>query len=199
MTRTTHPPRATQSEAGADAHSTQHPRSVDPAPAETSVVHVPSIVPGHKAGEQCHGIKQDGGRCRSTTTSIRGYCFSHDPTISDERKQQVRTRGAHTPRARGARSRARELVPSRLLPAVDRMEKAMVDVEEGRLAPARGQAMASMMNSLVKAFQAGEVEARLREMEQAIKANPVEMIDVTVEDEPIEGEFRVIETEVDGQ
>lgn len=124
-------------------------------------------LPGKALGErQCVGRKKDGTKCGSFGGPT-GFCYAHNPEISTEEKRRNAVIGGMSRKSSRWR-RARDLMPPRLLPAVTRIERAIEDVESGRLAPARGQAMASLMNSLVRAIQAGEMEGRLRELESAV-------------------------------
>ena len=50
-------------------------------------------------------------------------------------------------------------------PVVEILEEAIKAVRDGKLEPSRGQAMAALSNALVRAYQAGTLEERVRELE----------------------------------
>jgi hypothetical protein len=49
---------------------------------------------------------------------------------------------------------------------IERLEKALVDVESGRRTPSEAQAMAALARAIVTVFQAGELEERMRALEK---------------------------------
>ena len=58
------------------------------------------------------------------------------------------------------------MLPARLRPVADLLEKALEEVHEGQLDPRVATAMASLAGALVRVFQAGEMEERMRKLEQ---------------------------------
>jgi len=68
---------------------------------------------------------------------------------------------AVTPRA----ERAGKLLPARLQPMVSLLEDALGEVHRGELDPRAASAMASLAGALVRTITAGELEERLRALE----------------------------------
>ena len=75
--------------------------------------------------------------------------------------QEARRKGGH---ATSGTERAGELPPARLQPVVSILEGALGEVHRGELDP-RESAMASLAGALVRAMTAGELEERLRVLE----------------------------------
>jgi len=75
--------------------------------------------------------------------------------------QEARRKGGH---ATSGTERAGELLPARLQPVVSILEGALGEVHRGELDP-RESAMASLAGALVRAMTAGELEERLRVLE----------------------------------
>jgi len=86
-----------------------------------------------------------------------GYCIGHDPGAMEARR-----RGGH-PKNRAERT-AKPL-PARLQPKVSLLEDALGGVHRGELDPQAASAMASLAGALVRAMTAGELEERLRALE----------------------------------
>ena len=86
-----------------------------------------------------------------------GYCIGHAPGAQDARRKG----GQATSRA----ERAGKLLPARLQPMVSLLEDALGEVHRGELDPRAASAMASLAGALVRAMTAGELEERLRALE----------------------------------
>jgi hypothetical protein len=61
--------------------------------------------------------------------------------------------------------RLRGLAPPRLVPIFDQFEWALVEVHDGELDPKAAQAMASLARALATLLTAGELEERVRRLE----------------------------------
>jgi hypothetical protein len=118
--------------------------------------------------EQCAAIKSNGERCRGTVIEGSNFCFSHDPKLR-QRKLEGNARGGHN---RSSLVRMQQLVPPRLPSVYDRLEQALTDVHKGRLDPRVAHAMAALAKAMVSVIQAGEVEQRLRDLEEAAQRAP---------------------------
>lgn len=100
--------------------------------------------------------------CGSVVTGATGYCFNHDPERAGDREAARRRGGqnhANVVRMRG-------LVAPRLRPVLDRLETVLVEVHEGRLPRGCGAEVASVARALVLVLQAGQLEERVRRLEQ---------------------------------
>lgn len=111
---------------------------------------------------RCKGVKANGHRCQSFQ-GRSGFCYFHDPRISQADKQAQRARGG-TNSSRVARME--RMLPPRLRPVFERLETAMVEVVDGTLSPTRAQALASLASASVRVLEAGELEEKVRKMEE---------------------------------
>jgi hypothetical protein len=107
--------------------------------------------------KHCPATRKDGQPCQAPAGSD-GWCIGHRPGAKD-----ARSRGG---KGKSRAARAGKLLPARLRPIVDRLEKALDDVETGKITPAQGQAMASLSRAIVQVFTAGELEERMRDLEK---------------------------------
>jgi hypothetical protein len=108
--------------------------------------------------QRCGARRRDGRPCQALATAS-GLCIAHDPQAAVWR----RAGGAATSTA----NRAAKLLPSRLRPIVEGLERAFLAVENGLMDPRRALAMAGVASALVRCVQTGELEERMRAIEAA--------------------------------
>ena len=106
--------------------------------------------------QHCVSTRQDGEPC-TAQAGTSGYCIRHAPGAQDARRK-----GGH---AASRAERAGKLLPARLQPMVSLLEDALGEVHRGELDPRAASAMASLAGALVRAMTAGELEERLRALE----------------------------------
>ena len=85
-----------------------------------------------RTGEPCRGFAMEDG-----------YCFSHSPALEKKRLEARAKGGKNSARA----ARLRGLVPPRLIPVFDRLEKALVEVHTGELGKQAGNGNGSTGSS----------------------------------------------------
>ena len=101
--------------------------------------------------QRCGAITKSGQPCGGRP-SESGTCFAHDPALSATR-EAARVRGGKNS---SSRARLEKLMPERLGPTFELLEKAVTEVYEGRLPAQRASAMASLTGALIKIIKAGE-------------------------------------------
>jgi len=106
--------------------------------------------------QRCTSTRRDGSPC-TAQAGTSGYCIGHDPGALDARRK-----GGH---AKSRAERAGKLLPARLQPVVSLLEDAFDEVHRGKLDPRAASVMASLAGALVRAITAGELEERLRALE----------------------------------
>lgn len=92
----------------------------------------------------------------------RTHCLWHDPERAQARAEARRRGGAN----RAGVVRLRRLVPPRLIPVFDKLEQALSEVHDGTLKPGQAVAMAALARAMVAVLQAGELEERVRRLEE---------------------------------
>ena len=107
--------------------------------------------------ERCPAVKKSGDPCTAPAL-FDGFCIGHRPGAQEARKKG----GAGTSRA----ARAGKLLPARLRPVAEALEAAIGEVHRGDLDPRQAQAMASLAGALVRVTMTGELEERLRSLEE---------------------------------
>jgi hypothetical protein len=114
------------------------------------------------SGPTCRGTRKDGSPCKSTVLDADGWCFAHQPGQEADRAE-ARQRGG---RNSSNLARVSKLIPARLGGVYDRLERAMGEVHEGTLEPPRANALANLARAAAAVLSAGELEDRVRELEQ---------------------------------
>lgn len=112
---------------------------------------------------QCQAITKGGTRCRGQARAS-GFCFSHDPALSEARHTGAATGG----RNRSAEARLARLVPSSLRVAVDKVLTGVDEVHDGTLEPRQATAMAALLSAAGRAYEVAVLEQRLEALEQHV-------------------------------
>ena len=116
---------------------------------------------------RCKALRRDGRPCRAPALPTgAGLCFVHDPG----RQAALAGERAAGGRAKATALRAERLVPATLRPVITDLLDALQGVRAGSLSPAQGTAIAALAGALVRVYQLGEVEQRLRDLEAATVA-----------------------------
>ncbi len=113
--------------------------------------------------QHCVSTRRDGAPC-TAQAGTSGYCIGHDPGAVEARRK-----GGH---ATSRAERAGKLLPARVQPMVSLLEDALGEVHRGELDPRAASAMASLAGALVRAMTAGELEERLRALEDLGSRSP---------------------------
>ena len=101
--------------------------------------------PEGMAQETCKGLRADGTPCGSAVVSERGFCFAHDPErVAERRRVQQQTSAA----AQRVRRSGRDMED-----VLERLERAVVEVHEGRLDPQQALAMASLAQAMIDTIE----------------------------------------------
>ena len=113
----------------------------------------------------CGGVRRDGTPCKARPLPGKAACWAHDPELQEKRATARRTGGLHS----SGPARLRRMMPSRLNPVAVALEGALEEVHGGVLEPPRAQAMAALARALVAVLSSGELEERLRVLENIVK------------------------------
>jgi hypothetical protein len=117
-------------------------------------------MPSESQRLRCRATRRDGRPCTAPAI-LHGLCVGHSPGAG-----AARVKGG---RATSKRERADKLLPARLRPILDRLERALVQVHEGDLSPGKASAMSGLAGAIVRVYQTSELEERLRALEQRAK------------------------------
>ena len=108
----------------------------------------------------CPASRRDGQPCQGAANKS-GFCMAHDPALAERRREAARLGGKGKARA----ARLGKLVPPRLMAVYDTLELALGQVYRGEIDPRVATAMASLAGAMVKVLTSGELEQRVRLLE----------------------------------
>ncbi len=109
----------------------------------------------------CSATRRDGLPCRGIAYK-GGFCMAHDPALANKRREAARLGGKGKARI----ARLGKLVPPRLIAVYDHLEEALGQVHKGELSPQQATAMASLAGAMVRVLTSGELEERVRRLEE---------------------------------
>lgn len=110
---------------------------------------------------RCAGVTRTGQPCQIRVLVNGQHCFAHAPELEPTRTEARRKGGRN--RATVARSAA--LMPARLIPLYAELERTLAGVLDGTIDPKIAHAAAAVCRVMVAVVSAGELEARLRDLE----------------------------------
>ncbi|MDD5702380.1 MAG: hypothetical protein PHU23_10075 [Dehalococcoidales bacterium] len=113
---------------------------------------------------RCKALKRNGQPCQARALKASEFCFSHDPALSEKRDQARKAGGKNSAKI----ARLRSLIPPRLVSVYDALEKALKEVHDGTLEPGKATAMATVARAMVSVLTGGELEERVRKIEESI-------------------------------
>jgi hypothetical protein len=109
----------------------------------------------------CKGIKKDGEPC--TVQALEdGYCFAHSPVLEEKRKEAREKGGFNSSKA----ARLEKLMSSRFAPVSALLENVLQELNSKKMDPRTALAIASVSKALVSVMSTGELEERLRILEE---------------------------------
>ncbi len=117
----------------------------------------------------CAGVRKDGTPCRTVATAD-GYCFAHSAACQERTARARAQGGKNSSRA----VRARKRMGADLHDIAKLLEDAMRDVAKGAMLPQQGSALASLAGAWLRLHEAGEVQARIEELEARLEAQPAQ-------------------------
>jgi hypothetical protein len=110
----------------------------------------------------CAATRRDGQACTAGVVGNGRWCFAHDPALQGKR-EQARRRGGEN---RATSRRLQKLLPARLVPVFAQLAVALAETHAGTLDYKQAQAMAAVARAMAAVLQVGELEARVRELEE---------------------------------
>jgi hypothetical protein len=110
----------------------------------------------------CQATRRDGQRCHTPVVADSCFCFAHEPRLADKRTQ-ARQRGGTN---KANHLRLQKLMPASLAPVFDQLAQVLTDVIADRIDPKNAAAAASVARAMVAVLERGEMEQRLRTLEE---------------------------------
>ncbi len=112
----------------------------------------------------CQAVRKDGQPCTAPVMRTGATrCFAHDRDLQDRRDEARRQGG----RSKANMRRMAKLMPARLTPLFDSLDRAFDETHAGDLDPRAASALAQLARAMIACVTAGELEQRLRALEEA--------------------------------
>ena len=130
----------------------------------------------------CKAINKNGEPCKAQAMA-NGYCYRHNPDISDEEKLQASATGGGkltVERLERQIATAQDDINVRNLNGVvDLIENNIKDVRQGNVDPRVSNAIVQNLNVLLKVYELGIQDARIRKLEEkAGIESPTELLNM---------------------
>ena len=117
----------------------------------------------------CSALRDDQSTCKAYAMTGSGFCYLHNPDISQVDKREAQARGG-----RGNKETPAEPLPPVTLrdtsDVISLIEKTINEVRAGTLDVKTANCLGYLAGHFVKAVEISELEKRLGEIEEAVKA-----------------------------
>lgn len=114
----------------------------------------------------CNATTKAGTPCPNPVIPGQALCFSHSPKLADVR-HRGRVRGGVGKRNE---NRAMKRLPGTIRDTLEVLYRTLHGLESGEIEPVRATAIAGVTRAIVSAFDAGQVEARIMDLESRMEA-----------------------------
>lgn len=124
-----------------------------------------------KTATTCKSTTKGGERCQAPAIDGSSFCFFHDPDLADER-QRAQSSGGRNGATRTLPPSTPDLSVASSRDVVDLLSDTINQVRRGAIDPRVGNAVGYLANILLKAFEQGDIEDRVRALEAATNSRP---------------------------
>lgn len=114
--------------------------------------------------QQCKEIKGDGSRCQAAPLPDSDFCFFHDPARAEERKA-AQSLGGSQGKTKTVPEDAPDISIEDCQDIVRLLVQTINQVRKGALDPKVANSVGYLSNIALKAFEDGDLEKRLAELE----------------------------------
>jgi hypothetical protein len=111
---------------------------------------------------RCQAARKDGSPCQGAALPGSTFCFAHAPERAAARAAGNARGGSHSKRAH----RMARLAPLGLRPVTETLYQVLDELHSGEIPPNVATAMATVASAIVKCLTAGELEERVRRLEE---------------------------------
>ena len=116
----------------------------------------------------CQAIKPDGSRCQAAALPGRDFCFFHDPSQADERRE-AQSLGGQQNRMKTLDASAPDVEIEDCQDVVRLISETINQVRKGQIDPRVANAVGYLANVLIRAVEQGDMEKRLDDLEAVVK------------------------------
>lgn len=116
----------------------------------------------------CQAVKPDGSRCQAAALPGTDFCFFHDPSKADERRE-AQSLGGQQNRMKTLDASAPDMKVEDCQDVVKLISKTINQVRKGQIYPRVANAVGYLANVLIRAVEQGDLEKRLADLEAVVK------------------------------
>lgn len=116
----------------------------------------------------CQAVKPDGSRCQAAALPGRDFCFFHDPSKADERRE-AQSLGGQQNRMKTLDASAPDVEIEDCQDVVRLISETINQVRKGQIDPRVANAVGYLANVLIRAVEQGDMERRLDDLEAVVK------------------------------
>jgi hypothetical protein len=117
---------------------------------------------------QCKGLKLDGSCCQAAVLPGTDFCFFHDPTKAEARRE-AQSLGGRQNKMKTLDPTALDVNVKDCQDVVRLISETINQVRKGQIDPRVANAVGYLANVLIRAVEQGEMERRLDELEAIVK------------------------------
>lgn len=116
----------------------------------------------------CRAKKPDESSCQAAALPGSNFCFFHDPDQADERRK-AQSFGGSRNRMKTLDGDAPDVKVESCQDIVRLIGETINQVRKGQIDPRVGNAIGYLANVLIKAYEQGNLEKRIEDLEAAVK------------------------------
>lgn len=116
----------------------------------------------------CRARKPDGTGCQAAALPGSDFCFFHDPDRADERRD-AQSFGGSRNRMKTLDASAPDVKIESCQDVVRLISETINQVRKGQVDPRVANAIGYLANVLIKAYEQGDLEKRIKDLEAAVK------------------------------
>jgi hypothetical protein len=116
----------------------------------------------------CRAVKSDGSRCQAAVLPGADFCFFHDPTKAEARRE-AQSLGGRQNRMKTLDETAPDVKVEDCQDVAKLISETINQVRKGQIDPRVANAVGYLANVLIRAVEQGEMERRLAKLEAIVK------------------------------
>jgi hypothetical protein len=121
--------------------------------------------------QSCTGVKPDGTQCQAAALPDSDFCFFHDPSKKDERRE-AQAAGGRQNRAKTLDAETPDIKIRNYKDVVALLSQTIDQVRRGQIDPRVANSVGYLASPLVRALAQNELEDRIEKLERAVHRQP---------------------------
>jgi len=119
----------------------------------------------------CSATKQDQSKCQAAALPGSEFCFFHDPSKAEKRRE-AQAQGGRQNRMKTLDDSARDVKVEDSGDAIALISETINQVRKGQIDPRVANSVGFLTNILIKAVERNKLETRIEQLEALLKLQP---------------------------